>query len=82
MSGAAPDIVVDARGLLCPLPLLRVRTAIATLPPGGRLLLIADDPALRRDLGPWCAREGHEILDTVWESGTCRALLGRSAGLC
>ena len=82
MSDAVPDLVVDARGLLCPLPLLKVRSAFATLRPGGVLLLIADDPALRRDLGPWSAREGHEVLGTTWEDGTCRALLRRAAEPC
>lgn len=82
MSNTAPEVVVDARGLLCPLPLLRARAAMERLPPGGVLLLIADDPALRRDLGPWSAREGHDVLATTWEAGTCRVLLRRAAGLC
>ena len=82
MTNTAPDLVVDARGLLCPLPLLRARRAIESLQPGGVLLLLADDPALRRDLGPWSEREGHEVLTSTWEDGTCRTLLRRAAGPC
>ena len=36
--------VLDARGLACPLPAVKARLALAALPPGGALLVLATDP--------------------------------------
>ena len=59
MSGS-PE--VDARGLLCPLPVLRLRKVLLTLPPGGRLRLIATDPMARVDVPHFCAEGGHLLI--------------------
>ena len=47
MTGA---IVVDARGLRCPLPVIRLAARARDLPPGSTLVLLADDPAVRSDV--------------------------------
>lgn len=52
---AAPD-VIDARGHRCPVPSLRLRTALAAAPPGMRMVLLADDPMARIDV-PHLMRE-------------------------
>ena len=57
-----PDLEIDATGLLCPLPVLRARKALAALPPGARLRLVADDPAARLDLPHFCGEAGHALL--------------------
>ena len=57
-----PDLEIDATGLLCPLPVLRARKALAALPPGALLRLLADDPAARIDLPHFCAEAGHAFL--------------------
>ncbi|MEO5377901.1 MAG: sulfurtransferase TusA family protein [Magnetococcus sp. DMHC-6] len=54
---------VDARRLLCPLPLLRAESAMKTLPPGGILAIQATDPGLHRDLPAWCRVHGHQLLE-------------------
>lgn len=53
---------IDATGLLCPLPVLRARKALASLPAGGCVRLLADDPAARIDLPHFCAGAGHALL--------------------
>ena len=50
---------VDARGLLCPLPLTMAKRSMAALAPGDTLLVLATDPEAPIDLGAWAAREGH-----------------------
>lgn len=55
-------IEVDARGLLCPLPVLRLRKMLLPLPPGGRLRLLATDPAAQIDVPHFCAESGHHLL--------------------
>ena len=61
---------VDARGLLCPLPLLRARAALATLAPGETLIVLATDPEAPIDLAALAADEGlvfeHEHVGAEW----------------
>ncbi|MEO5365174.1 MAG: sulfurtransferase TusA family protein [Magnetococcus sp. WYHC-3] len=52
---------VDARHLLCPLPLLRIGELARTLPAGGRARVIATDPGLQRDLPVWCRVNGFRL---------------------
>jgi tRNA 2-thiouridine synthesizing protein A len=58
----APDAILDTRGLLCPLPVVKTRERITTLPPGSRLDVLADDPLVRLDMQAFCARDGHVYL--------------------
>ena len=53
---------IDARGLLCPLPVLRLRKRIAGLPDGAVVRLLADDPAAAIDVPHFCAEQGHAFL--------------------
>lgn len=65
----APAVDVDARRLLCPLPLLRAEKAMAALRPGEVLRLRATDPGLQRDLPAWCAVNGHHLLSLEQQDG-------------
>ena len=51
------DAELDARGLLCPLPVLRARKRLEGLAPGAVLRVLADDPAARIDFPHFCARD-------------------------
>ncbi len=57
-----PDAEVDARGLLCPLPVLRARKRLMAMEPGAVLRLVATDPAAVVDVPHFCAGAGHELL--------------------
>jgi len=60
--GERPDgfaLVVDARGMRCPLPLALAKARIAELAPGETLLLLATDPEAPIDLAAWASDEGH-----------------------
>jgi tRNA 2-thiouridine synthesizing protein A len=54
--------VVDARGLICPLPALRARAALAALEPGDVLVVLATDPEAPVDIGALAAEGGHALL--------------------
>ena len=76
-----PLDVLDARGLLCPVPVLRTRERLKTLPPSGRLDVVTDDPMARLDLRVFCVREGHRYLDEREEpGGGWRTALQKSHG--
>ena len=63
--GAGEVVVVDARFLRCPLPVIRVARAARDLPGGAVVELWATDPAARADVPAWCRLRGHELLGTT-----------------
>ncbi|MCI4666076.1 MAG: sulfurtransferase TusA family protein [Neomegalonema sp.] len=56
------DAELDARGLLCPLPVLKARKRLSALPAGSVLKVTADDPAAIIDMPHYCAEAGHSLL--------------------
>lgn len=60
---------LDARGLNCPLPILRAKKAIAGLGAGEILEIIATDPGSVKDFEAFCRQTGNELLDTSESSG-------------
>jgi tRNA 2-thiouridine synthesizing protein A len=56
------DADLDARGLLCPLPVLKARKRLKGLAPGAVLRLVSDDPAARIDVPHFCAEQGHALI--------------------
>ena len=70
------DAEIDARGLLCPLPVLKARKRLLALPPGAVLRLLADDPAAVVDVPHFCAESGYALLAAAELEG-CRAWLIR-----
>lgn len=53
---------VDALGLVCPMPLIRLQARIESLAPGERVELVADDPGVEDDLPAWSQVTGHRLL--------------------
>ena len=56
--------VLDARYLLCPMPVIRTQNRIAELAPGDTLEVRATDPGALHDIPAWCRIHGHEVLTT------------------
>ena len=56
------DQVVDASGLLCPLPVLRARKRLKSMSPGTVLCLISTDPAALIDVPHFCNESGHTLI--------------------
>jgi tRNA 2-thiouridine synthesizing protein A len=63
----AHDADLDARGLLCPLPVLKARKRLAALASGQVLRMLATDPAAVIDVPHFCAEAGHDLLGAVSE---------------
>ena len=59
--------VVDARGRLCPLPVLRARKRLGALREGEVLKVLTTDPAALIDMPHFCAEAGHALLDSAEE---------------
>ena len=58
------DEELDARGHLCPIPVLKARKKLKSMARGKVLRLLADDPAAVIDVPHFCAEAGHELLDS------------------
>jgi tRNA 2-thiouridine synthesizing protein A len=57
------DLEVDASGLLCPLPLLRLKKALMEVQSGEVIKIIATDPAAHLDIGVYVDQTGHQLLE-------------------
>jgi tRNA 2-thiouridine synthesizing protein A len=63
------DELLDARGLKCPLPVLRARKAMQRLAPGDVLDVRATDPGAVKDFQAFCEATGHELLESREQAG-------------
>jgi tRNA 2-thiouridine synthesizing protein A len=63
MSESVSDTTLDARGLKCPLPVLKARRALKEVPPGGILRVLATDPGAEKDFVHFCDTTGCLLLD-------------------
>jgi tRNA 2-thiouridine synthesizing protein A len=57
----ATETVLDLRGLLCPIPVLRAKTALRRLPVGGTLVLECTDPLTVIDIPHFVSQTGHAL---------------------
>lgn len=70
---------VDACGLQCPGPIMRLKAEIDRLPEGGRIIISASDPGFARDVASWC-KVTHNLLVSLEESkGIYTAVVEKSA---
>ena len=63
------DVEVDAKGMYCPMPIVKLKKATKTMETGQVLRLIATDPGAKRDVPAWAKKTGAEILETNEENG-------------
>lgn len=69
---------IDARGLLCPLPVLRLRKALMPLEPGAVVRLLSTDGASWIDVPHFCSQSGH-VLVSAEDDGAVKTYLIRRA---
>lgn len=62
------NVEVDASGLNCPLPLLRLKKALMDMSSGDVVKVIATDPAAHLDFGVYSDQTGHQIIQLIKES--------------
>ncbi len=59
------DQVLDAKGLNCPLPILRAKKELKELPTGGTLEILATDPGAVKDFEAFCRTTGNEMVSSA-----------------
>ena len=62
-------VILDAKGLKCPLPVLKARKAMREVPAGGVLRVLATDPGAVKDFEHFCKTTGHQLINSRDEAG-------------
>jgi tRNA 2-thiouridine synthesizing protein A len=68
---------VDARGLSCPLPIVRTAQAIKTVGSGEFIEVLATDAGSVKDFAAWSRTTGHELVEQSVDGGVYRFVLRR-----
>ena len=71
---------LDARNLLCPMPVIRVQDAMESLRPGEEIEVRCTDPGAMSDVPAWCRVHGHEVLEVVEAPGADEIRIAIRAG--
>jgi TusA-related sulfurtransferase len=66
---------VDARGLACPIPIVRTAQAMKTVTTGALIEVLATDPGSVKDFAAWSKTTGHELVEQAVEAGVYRFVL-------
>jgi tRNA 2-thiouridine synthesizing protein A len=73
------DQVLDAKGLSCPLPILKTKKAVELLSKDQVLKVETTDPGSKNDMASWAKRTGNEILKVEERSGTYSFYIKKTA---
>ncbi len=69
------DKTLDAKGLNCPLPILRAKKSLKEVPAGGTLEVLATDPGSVADFAAFCRTTGNELLESSSDGGVYRFVI-------
>ena len=68
---------VDARGLSCPMPIVKTAQAIKTIPSGGCFEVLATDPGSVKDVAAWCRATGNTLVDQTSDGAVYHFVIQR-----
>jgi tRNA 2-thiouridine synthesizing protein A len=69
------DKVLDAKGLNCPLPILKAKKALKEVPSGGTLEVLATDPGSVADFAAFCRTTGNEMVEQSQDGNVYRFVI-------
>lgn len=70
--------VLDARRMLCPLPIVRLAAAIREIPVGAHIQLLATDPGSDADVRAWARESGQDLIEALRVDGEFHFILRRT----
>ena len=62
MEAIKADLTLDLKGLLCPIPVVKMAQAIKTVPVAGIIEATATDPGVMADIPAWCRTTGQTLV--------------------
>lgn len=78
MAESKADMILDLKGLICPMPVLKTKKAIDGISSGQTLEVIATDPASKADIPAFLSRLGHELVEAVEKDGIFSFLIKKN----
>jgi tRNA 2-thiouridine synthesizing protein A len=72
------DKTIDAKGVNCPIPILKAKKGISEVPSGGTLEVLATDPGSVADFQAFCRTTGNELVEQSESGGVYRFLIKRA----
>ena len=72
------DQVLDAKGLNCPLPILKAKKALKTMDGGKTLEILSTDPGSVADFAAFCRTTGNELVEQSEEGGVRTYLIRKT----
>lgn len=74
------DVLLDARGLRCPMPSVKTALALEQLSGGGIVKVLTDDPVSKNDLPQWVRGNGHQVLGIEDREGFAEIYVKKAGG--
>jgi tRNA 2-thiouridine synthesizing protein A len=68
---------IDARGLSCPMPIVKTAQAVRNMPSGAVVELLATDPGSIKDVAAWCRATGNELIEQTSDGALYRFVIRR-----
>ncbi|MBN9105889.1 MAG: sulfurtransferase TusA family protein [Propionibacteriaceae bacterium] len=78
LKSIASPVVVDARGVSCPGPILAAKKQIGGVAVGNVMEVLATDSGTLKDIPAWCRKMGHDFLGSFEEAGSIHLFLRKS----
>lgn len=69
------DVEIDAKGMYCPMPIVKLKKATKNMEKGQILRLLSTDPGSKRDVPAWANKTGAKILEISEEDGVFKYLI-------
>lgn len=82
MAEIKTDFVLDAKGLACPMPIVKTKKAMNNLEPGQVMEILATDKGSKADIKAWAENTGHQYIGTIEEEGVLKHYLRKASELC
>ncbi len=79
MSDIKVDQTLDAKGLSCPLPILKTKKAVESLAKDQVLKVVTTDPGSKNDMASWAKRTGNEVLKVEEGAGSFTFYIKKTA---
>ncbi len=72
------DQLIDARGLSCPMPIVKTAQAVKGLTAGSVVELLATDPGSIKDVAAWCRSTGNDLIEQTSDGAVYRFVIRRN----
>lgn len=79
MTNMKANVVLDAKGLACPMPIVKTKKAMNNLEAGQVIEVLATDKGSKADMKAWAESTGHQYLGTIEEGGVLKHYLRKSS---